>query len=340
MKAGNYQASERALALMESSVVLDTHSHFLLNGHYFKKDFGKRHKPPWLWNPLRNTIDLPRLRDGRVSCSTCTVYVPAPPLRITAWAACNRVLDTLDSTAQKFEGQVQKVDSAKGIRDALSRGVVALLPAVEGGHVIGSKAERIRLLRQRGVRLLTLTHFIPNRIADAAAKPHVHGGISEFGRRVLKECEQWGVVADLAHCSDQAFVQALELLDKPPVVTHTALRQGRSSQRFITEDLLKLIAQKGGAVGVILWPWYLKRFSVFGGLDVVVDTYARMADLVGTQHLLLGSDLDGFTWAPNDMKEVSRLPMLTEALLSKGFSSDEVRDILGRNALRVLKQWE
>ncbi len=332
--------SERALGLMGSSIVIDTHSHFLLNGHFFKKDFGKRHNPPWFWNPLKNTIDLPRLKEGRVSCSTCTVYVPVFPLRLTAWAACNRILDTLDHIADRFMGQVQKVDTAGAIRDAFSQGRLALLPAVEGGHVIGSKAERVRHLRKRGVRFFTLTHFVPNRIADAASRPHVHGGISSFGRRVLKECEESGVVVDLAHCSDQAFVQALDILEKPPVVTHTALRQGRSSQRFINEELLRLIVQKGGMVGVILWPWYLKRFSMFGGLDVVVDTYARMADLVGAEYLMLGSDLDGFTWAPRDMKEVSRLPMLADALFAKGFSDEEVRGILGLNSLRMLERWE
>jgi len=330
----------RALELMGSTVVLDTHSHFLLSGYYLGKDFAKRHRPPLLWNPLRNTIDLPRLREGRVSCSTFTVYVPPPPLRLSAWRACGRILDALDALVAQNPDEVVKADCVRDIRSARAQGLLAALPAVEGGHVLGSKPERVGALRERGVRLLTLTHFIPNRIADAAARPRVHGGLSAFGREVLAACQAHGVVPDLAHCSEDAFDQALDALDKPPVISHTAFRDGRSSQRFITPEQLRRLAERGGAAGVILWPWYIKRFSVLGGIELAVETYARMADLVGAEHLMIGSDMDGFTWNLRGLREVSDLPNLTAALLDKGFSEQEVRGILGENFLRVLSEWE
>jgi hypothetical protein len=94
-----------ALELMGGCVVLDSHSHFLINGHYLGKDFARRHRPAWLWNPLRNAIDLPRLREGRVSCSTFTIYVPPPPLRLSAYQACLRHLDTLDRLVERQIGR-------------------------------------------------------------------------------------------------------------------------------------------------------------------------------------------------------------------------------------------
>lgn len=330
----------RALELMGDSVVLDTHSHFLLSGYYLGKDFNKRHRPPLLWNPLRNTLDLPRLREGRVSCSTFTVYVPPPPLRLTAWGACQRILDALDQLVAENPDEVVKVDCVRDIRAAKAHGLLAALPAVEGGHVLGKKKERVGALRERGVRLLTLTHFIANRIADAPARPQIHGGLSAFGREVLAECQANGVVPDLAHCSEDAFDQALDVLDKPPVISHTAFRDGRSSERFATPEQLKRLAERGGAAGVILWPWYIKRFSVLGTVELAAETYARMADVMGPEHLIIGSDMDGFTWNLRGMREVSDLPNLTAALLAKGFSDEEVRGILGENFLRVLAEWE
>lgn len=332
--------SMRALELMGDSVVLDTHSHFLIMGHYLRKNFAKRHRPPWLWNPLRNTIDLPRLREGRVSCSTCTVYVPPPPLRLGAWRACLRILDTLERLAARNPDEVLRADCARDIRAAKDQGLLALLPAVEGGHVIGKRLERVACLRERGVRLLTLTHFVPNRIADANGPLAVHGGLSDFGRQVVRACQEHGVVVDLAHCSQRAFDAVLEQLERPPMVTHTALRGDRRSERYLTLEQLDRLAERGGGVGVILWPWYLKRRSIFGKLELAVETYARMADRIGAEHLMIGSDMDGFTWTPRGLREVSDLPRLVAGLMERGFSDDELRGILGGNALRILAQWE
>ena len=179
--------------------VIDTHSHFLLMAHHLGKDFSKRHGHAWFWNPFRNVLDLPRLQEGAVACSTFTIYVPPPPLRMSAWKACGRYLDGLDRLVEASAGRVRKVDSAEGIRQAFAAGVLAGLPAVEGGHVIGRKLERLEALRSRGVRILTLTHFIANRICDASIKPEVHGGLSGFGRGVLEECERLGLVVELSN---------------------------------------------------------------------------------------------------------------------------------------------
>ncbi len=330
---------ERAVRLMESTPVVDVHSHFLINGHYLRKDFAARHGRPWLWNPLRNTLDLPRLREGRVSCSTFTVYVPPPPLRLGAWGACERILDTLDRIVAAHPAELCKVDRAAQILAAQAAGKLAVLPAVEGGHVLGRRVERVAELRRRGVRLLTLTHFIANRICDAHIPPEVHGGLSAFGREVIRACEATGVVVDLAHASERALSQALAAMTRPPVVSHTALRGRRANQRYLTPDQAREIAARDGAIGVILWPWYLAN-SVLGGLSLVVDTLAELADLVGSRHLMIGSDMDGWTWVPRDLGDAAGLPRLTAAMLARGFSEDDVKSILGGTALRILEAWE
>jgi len=93
-------------------------------------------------------------------------------------------------------------------------------------------------------------------------------------------------------------------------------------------------------MGVILWPWYLEPHNILGKLDLVVDTYAHAAELVGPRHLMIGSDMDGFTWLPRGFKDVSDLPLLTEGLLRKGFGREDIGLILGGNALRLLEAWE
>jgi membrane dipeptidase len=266
--------------------------------------------------------------------------VPIPPLRISAWAACNRILNTFDKVVAQGEGEVVRVETARAIRSAHSEGRLGALLAVEGGHVIGKRVERLARLRERGVRLLTLTHFIANRICDAHVGPRVHGGLSDFGREVVQACSELGIVVDLAHATEKAFYDVLETLDKPPVVTHTGLRNGRRSDRYLSDRQIKDLASAGGAVGVLMCPWYQKPWSIIGGLDRAVDVYARLAEMVEPKHLLLGTDMDGYVWLPKGMRDAADMPKLTAKLLERGFTEEDTAWILGGTALRVLEAWE
>ncbi len=330
----------QALDLHNRVPVIDAHSHFLINGHYLNKRFDRRHTAPWLWNPLRNVIDLPRLQEGRVSCSTFTIYVPPPPLRLSAWAACNRMLATFDRLLERHADQLVRVRSVRGIRAAQAQEKLAGLLAVEGGHVIGNKIERLTRLREHGVRLLTLTHFIANRICDAHVGPRVHKGLSKFGRDVVDACVVQGIVTDLAHTTREAFYQVLERLDRPAMVTHSGISMGRASDRHLDDDRIKALAQAGGAMGVLMCPWFQAPWGILGSLDKTADIYCYVADLVGPQHLMIGTDMDGFTWLPRGMKDVADLPLLTAKLLERGFSEEELEGILGGNFLRILGEWE
>jgi membrane dipeptidase len=320
--------------------LIDTHSHFLINGYYFRKKFHKRHRPQWLYNPLRNAIDLPRLQEGGVSCSTFTIWTPGLPLDLSAWNACNRMIDMVTEVVAQSPDQMTLAQTAAEIRSAHSAGKVSALLAVEGGHVIGKKLERLATMRERGIRLLTVAHLITNRLCDSNNGPRIHKGLSPLGREVVKTCEQLGIVVDLSHATEPGFYQALEFLDKPPMVTHTAIRDKRGSHRFLTDDQIRALGQAGGAMGVIMWPWYLKSWGIATHLDFVVDTYVRMAELAGPQHLLIGTDIDGYIWYPRGFSDVTDFPVLTAKLLERGFSEDEVAGILGGNALRVLEAWE
>jgi len=330
----------KALELHQQVPVIDTHTHFLLAGYFLRKRFERRHRPPRLWNPLRNTVDLPRLREGRITCAVFTAYVPPPPLRLGAWPALLRMLDFLQQTVRRNPDDLVFVHNARGIRLAHEQGKLAAMPGVEGGHVIGRRLERLTVLRERGVRLLTLTHFIANRICDGHLGPAVHGGLSDFGRQVLQACRHLGIVVDLAHASRRAFFQALEELERPPVVTHACLREHGRSQRYLEDDQVKQLAAAGGLLGVLMCPWYQQRWGVLGSLERAADVYCRLAELVGAEHLIIGTDMDGCTWLPRGMRDAADLPRLTAKLLERGFTTRELKGILGNNFLRLLAAWE
>ncbi len=331
----------QAQALHARYPVVDVHTHWLINGHYLRKDFQKSHKPPLFWNPLRNMLDLPRIRKAGITCPAFTIYVPIPPLRWSAWKAANRIMDTFDELVKNNPNDLVKTDTAEGIHKAHQTGHIAAMLTVEGGHIIGKNPERLEHLRNRGVRMLTLTHLFANRICDGHVGPSPHKGLSAFGRDVIKTCESLGIVVDLAHAGEKAFYQALDTLQKPPVVSHTGLRGPRKSVRYLSDDQVKALAQRGGALGLMLCPWYHDRFELRGSVDKIADAFCKAADLVGnTDHLMLGTDMDGYIWLPKGMRDAADLPKLTQKLVQKGFKETYLKAILGHNALRILSTWE
>ena len=340
MGAATAEARARALALHRRVVVLDTHSHFLTNAHALGRDFTRRHRPPLLWNPLRNQVDLPRLRAAGVAGTVFTVFASSLNRELSTWRACRRTLDTFDRLVARAAPQVVRADTAAEVRHAHAEGRFAAMPGVEGGHVLGRRLERLVALRDRGVRWFTLTHFLANRICDGHLGPRIHGGLSAFGRAVLDLCVELGVVVDLAHASERTFYQALEHLPRPAVVTHTGLRLGRRSQRFLTDDQLRALAAHGGAVGVLLCPWYLEPRGLLTDLDRAVDVHLHIAERIGPEHLLLGTDMDGDIWLPRGMRDAADLPELTARLLARGFGEAALEGLLGANALRILEAWE
>ena len=123
------------------------------------------------------------------------------------------------------------------------------------------------------------------------------------------------------------------------MVTHTALREQPGSERFLVREQVQRLAAAGGAFGLVLWPWYLKRQGMLTDLDFVADEYAKAAEWVGAEHLMLGSDMDALTWMPRGLRDVADLPLLTAKLAQRGFTDAELGLILGGNALRILDAW-
>lgn len=331
----------RVRQLHDEALLLDTHAHFLLNGHYLKKNFTNRYQPPFFWNPLRNMIDLPRLEQGGVNAVAFTVYVP-PILepRGHFFKATLAQLDTMRNIVTSCDGRARLTLDPRAIRKAHQDRVLAVIPMVEGGRAVEKDPANVGRLYDEGVRLLTITHFITNKLADTATFLALHNGLSTLGRLVIREMNRLGMVIDVAHCSDKAFKDVISESRAPVVVTHAGVRHFKNSQRNLSDEQIKAIAASGGVMGAIILPWYLKPYGLWIGLEHYIDTMAYIADLVGPEHVCLGSDMDGWTWAPRGFSDATTWPRITHLLLEKGFSETEVKGILGENYLRVWSEVE
>ena len=181
-----------------------------------------------------------------------------------------------------------------------------------------------------GVRLIGLTHFIDNAVGGSAHGVE-RGGLTDFGRTAVGRAQELGVVIDLAHASEDLIDDVLSLTTAPVLVSHTGVRGTHDNQRNLSDRHIRGVAATGGVVGIGFWP------TAVGGSDIgaIIRAIRFVADLVGADHVGLGSDFDGGVTTPFD---VSGMALLTEALLSDGFSEEEIARIMGGNVVRVLER--
>jgi len=226
--------------------------------------------------------------------------------------------------------------------DVLERVLAQRTPAIaisaEGADFLEGDLAYVEHARSQGLVHLQLVHYYTQSvIGDVSTQEPQHGGLSAFGKELVRACNRLGILVDVAHCSAAAMEHALEASTRPIVYSHGHISPGlpRPSQagshaRAIHAPIARRVADKGGVVG--LWPNGL----VFGNLDLYADELVRMVAALGAAHVGVGSDLNGIT--RTIMPGYAQFAALEEALASRKLSDDDVRAVLGGNYVRVLRQ--
>jgi membrane dipeptidase len=318
------------------------HSHFLINGHYLRRDFFGHFTPPKKYNPLNNYMNYDRVKAGGLNTITFTVYVPWSPL---FWVPRSEVaiemIRTFNRIVRNSQGRMEQAVTADDVRRIVGEGRIAAILGAEGGHILDGNLANLKIFRRAGMRILTLTHFVTNDLADSCYGPkYPHDGLSDLGVEAVREMNRLGILVDISHCSDRAAMQAIELSQAPVVASHSGMRALCASPRNMPDDQLKAIAATGGMVGIILWPPLLKKHTLKASIETWADHVVHAAKLVGAQHVGIGTDMDGYTWPPKGFKDASDYRLIPEILQRRGFTDQEIDLILGENYLRLLKAAE
>lgn len=219
---------------------------------------------------------------------------------------------------------------ADDVHSSHSVGKVAAFIGCEGGHCLEGKIENLQKMSDDGVSLLQLVHYAMNDIGDVQTLEPVHEGLSDFGRDVIREMDRLGMIIDVAHASFRTVLDVAEVSKNPIVLSHSHLKiDERRHPRLIEPDHAKAVAETGGVIG--MWP------SGFGNdsMQDFVDNTLRLIELIGTDHVGLGTDMDGNYQPVFD--NYRQLPEWTAGLLRGGLSAEEVAKVVGGNALRVIE---
>ena len=247
------------------------------------------------------------------------------PGELYAWSrtAFSRLLKLAE------EQELHIIADAAALRTAPSRGP-SIIVSAEGADFLDSSIERLdEAYATYRLRHLQLTHYRVNAIGDIQTEAPVHGGLTDFGVEVIRACNRRGIVVDAAHGTYDLVKRAAAVTTKPLVLSHTSVtRAPGPTSRQISPDHARVIAGTGGVIGV--WP----PSSIFPDLNAFVEGFARMADVVGIDHVGLGSDMLGLT-VPSVFDSYRDLPLLAHGLLAHGFTPEEAGKLLGGNYARV-----
>ncbi|MBB1631557.1 peptidase M19 [Cupriavidus sp. UME77] len=204
--------------------------------------------------------------------------------------------------------------------------------ASEGADFLEGRLERVdEAYGMHQLRHLQLTHYRVNELGDIQTEAPVHGGLTDFGADVVRRCNTLGIVVDVAHGTYDLVKRAAAISTKPLVISHSALATRPSLRsRLITPDHARVIAGTGGVIGV--WP----STGTFRDLPAMALGIKRMADVVGVDHVGVGTDMLGFI-SPPVLRTYDQLPLLAAALLAAGFTQEEAGKVLGGNYRRVFE---
>ena len=216
------------------------------------------------------------------------------------------------------------------LHEAIGRPSVII--ASEGADFLEGRIDRVdEACDVFGLRHLQLTHYRVNELGDIQTEPAVHGGLTAFGRAVVRRCNERGIVVDVAHAPIETVRGVVDAATRPIVLSHTSLAErARPYSRTITPEHARLVAQTGGVIGI--WP----PASRFPSLTALAEGMRAMADVVGPAHVGLGTDMLGLT-GRSIFDSYVELPALRTALTSAGFGVDEVDGVLGGNYARVFR---
>lgn len=322
--------------------------------------------------------DIPRLLQGGVGAQFWSVFVPAETAK--NGVALHETLEQIDLVKRmirRYPAVFEQARTADDVARIRKAGRIACLMGAEGGHSIEGSIAVLRMLHELGVRYMTLTHSDTNDIADAATDAPRYGGLSPFGEEVVREMNAIGMLVDISHVSAETMEDVLRISRAPVIASHSSCFALAPHARNVPDGVLAKIAANGGVVMLNFFPGFLVESSARtmagmfdlarkvraehpdeaeaqkalddlrranpidrGSVRTLVDHIDHAVKIAGIDHVGLGSDFDGIPTTPEQLEDVSFYPYITQEMLNRGYTEEEIRKVLGGNILRVLREAE
>jgi membrane dipeptidase len=300
--------------------------------------------------------DIGRLRQGRVGAQFWSVYIPHNAIEEGAAKTQLEQIDIAHQIIQRYPDVFELALTSADAERIFRSGRIASMLGMEGGHAIENSLGALRAFYDLGVRYMTLTHSANIDWADSCCALREHGGLTEFGREVVREMNRLGMLVDLSHVSAESMHEALEVTEAPVIFSHSSARAITDHPRNVPDDVLRRLRENGGLVMVTFVPSFINtevlQWSQLpptrrrdtpapsATIDDVIRHIEHVRDVAGINHVGIGADYDGIDSTPVGLEDVSTYPVLFTELARRGWSDADLRRLAGENAMRVWREAE
>ncbi len=365
--------SDKAIKLTQDTILIDTHIDVPYRIHARWADVTKATKG--------GDFDYPRAVKGGLNAPFMSIYIPAHlefEGKGKSFQLANQLIDSMEAIVQRAPDKFAIADSTQDIEQQFKDNKMSIAMGMENGSPIEGDMNNLKHFFDRGVRYITLAHSQSNHISDSSYDiRRKWKGLSPFGKKLVTEMNNIGMLVDVSHISDDAFYQVMEISNVPVIASHSSLRKYTPGfERNMDDDMLLALKKNGGVIQINFgssfvtakagaWGKQLKSkkesakkegtilsqdFDAayraknpypFASLAQVLDHIDHVVELIGIDYVGIGSDYDGVGDSlPIGLKDVSSYPNLVQGLMNRGYSDKDIKKILSGNMLRVWKQAE
>jgi membrane dipeptidase len=371
-----FSANTYAIVASEKAIKL-THDNILIDSHI---DVPYRLQEKWI-DVTKATkdgdFDYPRAKAGGLNAPFMSIYVPASlDDSSESTALAHKLIDYVEAIVGRAPDKFAIAKSVDDVNEHFNQGLISLPMGMENGSPIQGDLENLKIFHDRGIRYITLAHSQANHISDSSYDiRRKWKGLSPFGKQLITEMNNIGVMVDISHVSDAAFYQVMELSKVPVIASHSSLRRFTPGfERNMDDEMIKALGTNGGVIQINFGSGFVTKMArswrdlmgkkrdalaeklgkdskeveafedkyrakqpyPFATLESVLDHIDHVVKLVGIEHVGIGSDYDGVGDSlPEGLKDVSTYPNLVQGLLDREYSEKDIAKILGGNFLRV-----
>lgn len=321
--------------------------------------------------------DIGRLKQGGVGSQFWSVYVPSKTVKQgKAHLMTLEQIDLVHAMIARYPETFEFARTHDDILRIRRSGKIASLIGVEGGHSIENSLEKLRRLHELGAQYMTLTHSDSLDWADSCSDEVRSDGLNSFGKEVILEMNRLGMLVDISHVSPRTMQVALDVTKAPVIFSHSSVRKIADHVRNVPDEILRQLPANGGVVMINFFSGFVvpesarntsKMFELTrlwdakygddkqaidreraryrasnpiypGTVHDVVDHIEHVIEVAGIDHVGLGSDFDGVTMVPKQLEDVSTYPVITQALMDRGYGEQDIHKVLSGNIMRVIRQ--